>query len=93
MLIEFAPHVSLRRTSTGVVMLFDQADGIMYELNDTASDIAIFLTELGPCDAGQIRDALLSNYDAEPDQIGMDVDALLGDFTERGLIRDAQPSA
>jgi PqqD family protein of HPr-rel-A system len=66
-------------------MLFDRNKGVMYELNETASAVVDLLTA-GTSSAAELVAALAGQFDADPEEIRADVQAMLEDFTVSGLV-------
>jgi PqqD family protein of HPr-rel-A system len=77
--------VVCRQTNSDLQMLFDRRKGVMYELNETASAIVGQLSE-GPMTSTQIVAALQEEFDATTEEIASDVERLLADFTDAGLL-------
>jgi len=59
-------------------------DGVYYGLEDVGARIWDLLQR--PITVAAIREALVAEYDVEPDRCGHDLRALLGDLAARGLI-------
>ncbi|ONI91741.1 hypothetical protein ALI22I_07695 [Saccharothrix sp. ALI-22-I] len=82
---ELAEHVVRRPTTSGLTMLFDRRKGVMYELNETASAVVDLLAE-GTDGNDELVTALAEQFDADPEEIRGDVQAMLADFTSDGLV-------
>lgn len=82
---QIAETVTCRQTNRELKMLFDRNRGVMYELNETASDIVTLLNE-APRDIDQIVHALAETYEAPVEEIRADAEQLINDFSEAGLI-------
>lgn len=80
-----ADNVVCRQTNSELRMLFDRRKGVMYELNETASAIVGQLAD-GPATATQIVSALVEEFDGPVEEITPDVNRLLADFAEAGLL-------
>lgn len=80
-----ADHVVCRKTNTELRMLFDRQKGVMYELNESASAVAELL-EREPASIEVLMTALMEDFDALPDEIQADIEQMLVDFTDAGLV-------
>jgi len=80
-----AGHIVCRETNTELRMLFDRSKGVMYELNETASAI-VELLEANPATAKELVISLAEEFDANDDEIRGDVERLLADFFDAGLL-------
>ena len=71
-------------------VILELSRGIYYGLNEVGARIWSLLKEPRP--AGEIRDAIVDEYDVEPATASRDVIVLLSELLERGLIevRDGQ---
>jgi PqqD family protein of HPr-rel-A system len=58
----------------------------MYEMNETASAIIEQLSR-APASADELSQALEREYDGSPEEIKDDVQHLLADFADAGLVR------
>lgn len=85
--LQFDAAVSFRRTNSGLVMLFNQTSGIMYELNEPASDIAMALAAEPAPTIDSISRGIAPTYGRAPLDIASDVATFVGDFVELGMIR------
>ena len=79
-------HVVCRKTNSELGMLFDRGKGVMYEMNETASAIIELLSQ-APASPGELAQALAETFDAPPGEIKDDVERLLADFADAGLVR------
>jgi PqqD family protein of HPr-rel-A system len=66
-------------------MLFDRTKGVMYELNESAS-AAVECLGQQPSTAEELSASLLDEFDAPADEIRADVDQMLADFVDAGLV-------
>jgi hypothetical protein len=82
---QLADTVTCRQTNKDLKMLFDRNRGVMYELNETASDIVTLLNET-PSNINQIVQALSEIYDAPLEEIKADAEQFINDFSGAGLI-------
>lgn len=80
-----AEHVVCRHTNSELRMLFDRRRGVMYELNETASAVVDTL-EGGAITAEALYSELLDAFDVSSDVLRVDVDRMLQDFRDAGLI-------
>ncbi|GLZ28221.1 hypothetical protein Lesp02_04110 [Lentzea sp. NBRC 105346] len=80
-----AENVVRRSTTTGLSMLFDRRKGVMYELNETASAV-VDLLDAGTDTLERVVTALAEQFDAAPEEISGDVQRMLADFTDGGLV-------
>jgi PqqD family protein of HPr-rel-A system len=80
-----AEHVVCRKTNSELRMLFDRSKGVMYELNEAAAAVVERLDQ-EPGSADAVSESLLAEFDGPPDEIRADVDRLLADFVEAGLL-------
>lgn len=71
-------------------MILELTRGVYYGLNAVGARIWELLKQ--PRTVGEIRDAILDEYEAEPDEVTRDVLGLLTELAHRGLIevRDGQ---
>jgi hypothetical protein len=65
-------------------VILNLKDGVYYGLEDVGARIWSLLQR--PITVSAIRDALVAEYDVEPDRCGRDLEALLRDLAGRGLI-------
>jgi hypothetical protein len=80
-----AEDVVCRRTNSELRMLFDKRKGVMYELNETASAVVETL-ERGPVEAETMYAELQAVFDVPADVLREDVDRLLTDFRDAGIV-------
>lgn len=66
-------------------MLFDRSKGVMYELNETASAVVDLLTS-GTGTTDELVSALVEQFEADPEDIRLDLLGMIEDFTTSGLI-------
>lgn len=73
----------------GEVVMLNLADGTYYGLDEVGSYVWNLIRQ--PRAVGAVRDAILEEYDVEPDRCESDLLALLGELADNGLIevRDA----
>lgn len=69
---------------SGDVVILHLKNGIYYELNETGARIWRLIQT--PCSMGTVVDALLSDYEVDPQQCEDDVLVLVKDMVGRGLI-------
>jgi Coenzyme PQQ synthesis protein D (PqqD) len=65
-------------------VILELTQGVYYGLNAVGARIWELLKE--PRTAGEIRDVILDEYDAEPEAVTRDLLGLLTDLADRGLI-------
>lgn len=68
----------------GEKVILDLKNGAYYGLDPVGSRILSLLQE--PRQVSQVRDALLEEYDVEPERCEQDVIALLGELAAHGLV-------
>lgn len=85
---QLSEHVVVRETGKGVRMLYDQNRGVMYELNDTASAIIALLDQ--PRSVLSMAKLLTQEYDGSEDDFKEDIEQLLSDFKDVGLVTTVQ---
>jgi len=83
--VRLQPHAVSRRTNAGLTMLFDRAKGVMYELNESASAVVELLGS-EPREIDDLIATLLDRFEADPDEIELDVTTFVDDFVEAGLL-------
>jgi sulfur transfer complex TusBCD TusB component (DsrH family) len=66
------------------LVILSLKDGVYYGLEDVGARIWALLQK--PIAVSAIRDALVAEYDVEPEPCGRDLAALLQDLAARGLI-------
>ncbi len=66
------------------LVILNLADGVYYGLEGVGARIWSLLQH--PISVAAIRDALVAEYDVEPERCDRDLRALLGDLAARGLI-------
>ncbi len=81
-----APKVVCRQTNSGLRMLFNPESGVMYELNETASDVVAVLIELQPASVDGIAARLVEMYDAPPGEVREAVEELMTDFVNAEVV-------
>lgn len=74
-----------RKTNTALRMLFDRQKGVMYELNESASAV-VGLLEREPASLDVLTSALVAEFAAPRDEIRADVEQMLADFADAGLV-------
>lgn len=80
-----AEHVVCRKTNTELRMLFDRSKGVMYELNESASSVVEIL-EREPASLDSLTFSLQETFDATHDEVRSDVEQMLADFADAGLV-------
>ena len=85
MTLAFADGVSFRQTNTGLVMLFNRVTGIMYELNETAAEIAKVVVD-GPASVDGFVDRMRIAFDGDVDQVEDDTRRFVNDFINLGIL-------
>ncbi len=88
--VALLPHAVARVTNSGLTMLFDRAKGVMYELNETASEVVKLLAE-NALPLPKIVDRLGAEFDGPRDEIEADVMSFVEDFREAGLLTIGRP--
>lgn len=86
-----ATNVVCRKTNSDLRMLFDRDKGVMYEMNETASAIIGLITR-EPASTEELTAALGERFDGPPDEIRTDVERLLADFADAGLVSQVEHS-
>ncbi|MDQ1295241.1 MAG: hypothetical protein QG608_3126 [Actinomycetota bacterium] len=84
--LSIAPGVVCRQTNSGLRMLFDPDSGVMYELNDTASEIVSLLIELQPTSAQAVADRMVEVFDAPADEVRQATHEFLADFVAAHVV-------
>jgi hypothetical protein len=72
-------------------VILDLQAGVYYGLNAVAARVWNLIQE--PKTVAQIRDAIVDEYDVDPDRCECDLRLLLGDLMARGLVRAADEEA
>ncbi|MBI1758785.1 MAG: HPr-rel-A system PqqD family peptide chaperone [Actinobacteria bacterium] len=80
-----ADHLVCRQTNSELRMLFDRRNGVMYELNESASAVVALLSK-EPATAETLSTELLDEFDGPADEVLADVDRMLSDFVEAGMV-------
>lgn len=77
----------------GEAAILDLRDGVYYGLDVVGARIWDLIQE--PKTVAEVKDALLEQYDVEPDRCERDLIALLRELADRGLIevRNGAPAA
>ncbi|CAL9451739.1 hypothetical protein SUDANB6_02450 [Streptomyces sp. enrichment culture] len=83
MTLRFGADVSTAETDYGTVLL-DQRSGDYWELNPTGALVVRTLMEGG--DRADAVAALVARFDIDRDRAAQDVDALVHDLREAGLV-------
>jgi PqqD family protein of HPr-rel-A system len=86
-----ADHVVCRKTNSELRMLFDRDKGVMYEMNETASAVIELLSQ-EPASTEELAQALEQYFDGPSGEIKDDIERLLADFTDAGLVRGTDQS-
>jgi hypothetical protein len=86
-----AEHVVCRKTNSELRMLFDRDKGVMYEMNDTASAVIELLSQ-SPARPEELAEALAGSFDGSLSEIRDDVERLLADFADAGLVQNTERS-
>lgn len=84
-----ADNVVCRKTNSDLRMLFDRDKGVMYEMNETASAIIDIITQQ-PASTDEVTAALEEHFDGPSGVIRADVERLLADFADAGLVSQAE---
>ena len=71
------------------LVILNLKDGVYYGLEDVGARIWSLLQR--PMTVGAIRDAIVAEFDVEPERCGRDLRSLLQDLASRGLIRVEGP--
>jgi hypothetical protein len=71
------------------VVLLSLAGGTYYKLNGSGSRIWSLIQEHG--DLEKVEEAILGDYDADPDQVRRDIAALVADLKAHGLVETPAP--
>lgn len=82
---KLADHLVFRSTNSELKMLFDRQQGVMYELNETASRMVALLNE-APRSLDQLVAILLGEYEEQEDVIREDAKQFLSDFLHAKLL-------
>lgn len=85
LIYHLAEHVVCRKTNTELRMLFDRQKGVMYELNESASAVVEQL-EREPSSLETLTSALLDDFDAPTTEVQADIEQMLADFADAGLV-------
>lgn len=85
MVIILADGVSFRQTNTGLVMLFNRVTGIMYELNETATEIAKLIAD-GPICEDEVVDRMCSSFVGNSGEVEQETRRFLNDFLKLGIL-------
>ncbi|MBB2988530.1 PqqD family protein [Terracoccus luteus] len=85
MILALADGVSFRQTNTGLVMLFNRVSGIMYELNETAAEIAKIVAD-GATRLDELVDRMCVAFDGDSALIGEDTRRFVSDFIKLGIV-------
>ncbi|MCC7353726.1 MAG: PqqD family protein [Anaerolineae bacterium] len=75
----------------GEIVILDLKNGIYYGLDAIGARIWNMLQE--PQTVGAIRDAILLEYDVEPERCGQDLLGLLRDMGDKGLVETRNETA
>jgi len=89
--IVVAPGQVHHRAIDDEVVILNTESGVYYGL--TAGGTRVWELLQKPCDANQVKDALISEYDVEPERCEEDVLALLQQMADAGLIELVNESA
>lgn len=85
LMFQLSDGVVCRKTTGDLRMLFDRRKGVMYELNETASAVVEHLTT-APATTDHLVASLEREFDAPLEEIRGDVERLLADFVDAGLL-------
>ena len=72
----------------GEVVILDMVQGVYFGLNATGA--YVWQLVQSPRTVGQLVDALLDEFDVSPDRCRREVDELLGEFINKGLVAIAE---
>ena len=78
------PDDVIFETVDGQVVLLSLEGGSYYKLNGSGSRIWTLIRELG--DPDKVEQALVDEFDGEPEQIRRDVSTLIDDLKSHGLV-------
>lgn len=84
MVFKVGDTVSHRATRRNLIMAFDKRNGVMFELNDTASDVFRLID--GRRSVGQIVSEICAEYDADESVVFEDVVYIVNRFGEAGIL-------
>jgi hypothetical protein len=73
----------------GEAVLLDLKRGVYYSLDPVGSRFWELLRAGSDLDAA--RERLLAEYDVTPDQLGRDLERLVADLAQRGLLQPGRP--
>ncbi len=79
-----AAQTTLASSFGAETVILSLEDGVYYGLEDVGARIWSLLQR--PVTVSALRDALVEEFDVEPDRCGRDLAALLRDLAARGLI-------
>ncbi len=77
-------NIVFRNTRPDLIMAFDKANGVMYELNDTATSVLKLID--GSRDIDGILTCLLDEFDAGSEELKADVESIINRFVEVSII-------
>ena len=77
-------NIVFRNTRPDLIMAFDKANGVMYELNDTATSVLKLID--GRRDLDSIVAELMEEFEAEEPDLRADVESIIRRFIEVALI-------
>lgn len=85
--MSFIDDISMRKTDNNLTMLYHKKEGTLFELNETASQIADIIAS-GITDMKQVANLLAGEYDSDYEDILDDVESIFGEFKEYGIIEE-----
>lgn len=79
-----AAESALSTTLDDEAVILETESGMYYGLNDVATHIWEEIDERRT--VAELRESILATYDAEPDQVERDLESVLADMLDNGLI-------
>lgn len=86
--MKFIQDVSLRKTGEGLAMIYHKSEGTLFELNETATAIAELIAQDETMTVQTITNQLQQIYDASEHEIRQEVDGILAEFIEYGILEE-----
>lgn len=77
-------RIVFRGTSQSLIMAFDKIDGVMYEMNETSSELLRLID--GRRTLAQILEALKADYDGSEAEIVAGVEDMIDRFEKAGIV-------
>jgi uncharacterized protein (UPF0335 family) len=91
-ILQLGQHVNVRETALGVKMLYDNNEGVMYELNETASAV-ISLIEHANNSEEDVISNISARFSEDNKQIEQDIKKFLTEIKGRGLTKTRQDTS